>query len=163
MVVKIESCMNSCSKNRVIARGKAPPNDKVLIYKLLNPSKCRDSQRFLLYIIEIEKLLQADMVQGSMFKKNLTRHLYLRDMRYLFLLAFTVNGLKTNENFAVLGCNNAVTKKPELTISIKATYFNDNLSWMLDQACLKILLSHFHSDVSNVMFKVLWSRLYHID
>ena len=163
MVVKIESYTNSCSKVRVIARGKAPPNDKVLIYKLLNPSKCRDSQRFLLYIIEIEKLLQADMVQGSMFKKNLTRHLYLRDMRYLFLLAFTVNGLKTNENFAVLGCNNAVSKKPELTISIKATYFNDNLSWMLDQACFKILLSHFHSDVSNVMFKVLWSRLYHID
>ena len=59
-------------------------------------------------------------------------------MRHLFLLAVTVYGLKTNENFAVLGCNNEVTKKPELTISIKATYFNDNLSWLLNQACFEI-------------------------
>ena len=80
-------------------------------------------------------------------------------MRHLFLLAATVNGLKTNENFAVLGCNNAVTKKPELTISIKATYFNDNLSWMLNQACFEILLSHFHSDLSIVSIRVL-DKLY---
>ena len=64
-------------------------------------------------------------------------------MRHLFLLAVTVYGLKTNENFAVLGCNNEVTKKPELTISIKPTYFNDNLSWLLNQACFEILNIYF--------------------
>ena len=64
-------------------------------------------------------------------------------MRHLFLLAATVNGLKTNENFAVLSCNNPVTKKPELTISIKATYFNDNLSWLLNQVCFEIPNIHF--------------------
>ena len=56
-------------------------------------------------------------------------------MRHSFLLAGAAYGLKTNENFAVLSCNNEVTKEPELTISIKPDYFNDNLSWLLGQAC----------------------------
>ena len=63
-------------------------------------------------------------------------------MRRLFLLTGAINGLKTNENFAVQGCNNEVTKQPELTISIKPTYLNDNLSWLLNQACFSIQFSH---------------------
>ena len=82
----------------------------------------------------------VDIVQGylSEVKSYITAILYL-GMRCLFLLAVAVNGLKTNENFAVLGCNNEVTKKPELTISIKATYFNQNLSGLLNQACFEFI------------------------
>ena len=55
-------------------------------------------------------------------------------MRHSLLLAGAAYSLKTNDNFAVLSCNNQVTKEPELIISIKQTYFNENLSWLLDQA-----------------------------
>ena len=64
-------------------------------------------------------------------------------MRHSFFLAGAAYGLKPNDNFAVLSCNNQVTKEPELIISIKQTYFNDNLSWLLDQARFKIIPCHF--------------------
>ena len=61
-------------------------------------------------------------------------------MRSSFLLAGATYGLTTDDNFAVLRCNNEVTNEPELTLSINPTYFNDNLSWLLDQEfCFSIL------------------------
>ena len=71
-------------------------------------------------------------------------------MRHSFLLAGAAYGLTPNDNFAVLSCNNEVTKEPELTISIKATYFNANLSWLLDQACFEILYSSLF-DVAHII------------
>ena len=39
-----------------------------------------------------------------------------------------VNGLRTDTNFAVTACNNA-ENIPEMTLRIKTSYFDDNLSW----------------------------------
>ena len=38
------------------------------------------------------------------------------------------NGLRTDSNFAVTACNNA-ENVPEMTLRIKTSYFDDNLSW----------------------------------
>ena len=56
----------------------------------------------------------------------------------LLLLASRSNGLTTNPNFDVTGCNNADTKLPELTLSIKKDYLETNLNWLSFQVGFEI-------------------------
>ena len=56
----------------------------------------------------------------------------------LLLLAGRSNGLTTNPNFDVISCNNAETNLPELTLSIKKDYLNENLSWLASKAGFEI-------------------------
>ena len=47
---------------------------------------------------------------------------------FLLLMCRIANGLRTDPNFAVTACNNA-ENVPEMTLRIKTSYFDDNLSW----------------------------------
>ena len=59
----------------------------------------------------------------------------------LLLLAGRSSSLTTNPNFDVIGCNNADTKSPELTLSIKKDYLETNLNWLSSQAGFDLKLS----------------------
>ena len=54
-------------------------------------------------------------------------------MKNSLLLAGATYGLTVDDNFTVVRCNNELTNEPELTFSIKQSYFNDHLSFLLDQ------------------------------
>ena len=47
---------------------------------------------------------------------------------FLLLMCRIANGLRTDPYFAVTACNNA-ENVPEMTLRIKTSYFDDNLSW----------------------------------
>ena len=58
----------------------------------------------------------------------------------LLLAVFLVipsHGLKNDENFNVIKCNNA-NGEPELTFTVEKQYFEDNLSWQADQEYFEI-------------------------
>ena len=61
----------------------------------------------------------------------------------LLLLAGQSNGLTTNPNFDVISCNNADTKLPELTLSIKKDYLDTNLNWLASQVGFQVFQSNF--------------------
>jgi len=54
-------------------------------------------------------------------------------MLNLLLLAGRSNGLIEDSNFDVISCNNADTKLPEITLSIKEQYLDTYLSWLKSQ------------------------------
>ena len=58
-------------------------------------------------------------------------------MFYLVLLAVPGYGLIEDANFSVTKCNND-NGQPELTFTIDAQYFEDNLSWQADQVDFKM-------------------------
>ena len=58
-------------------------------------------------------------------------------MFYLVLLAVPGYGLIEDANFSVTKCNNE-NGQPELTFTIDAQYFEDNLSWQADQVDFKM-------------------------
>ena len=51
----------------------------------------------------------------------------------LLLLAGQSHSLTTDPNFDVISCNNADNNLPELTLSIKQEYLDNNLSWLANQ------------------------------
>jgi len=51
----------------------------------------------------------------------------------LLLLAGGSHSLTTDPNFDVISCNNVDNDLPELTLSIKQTYLDTNLSWLTNQ------------------------------
>ena len=53
------------------------------------------------------------------------------------VLVVACHGLKKDENFNVIKCNND-NGEPELTFTVEKQYFEDNLSWQADKEYFEI-------------------------
>ena len=86
----------------------------------------------------IIKLTEFDQLSNScaVYWFQATKHIF-RSMFYLVLLAAPGYGLIEDANFSVTKCNND-NGQPELTFTIDAQYFEDNLSWQADQVDFKM-------------------------